>query len=40
MNADVLTVRTLTDGGQPAAEVAGWIAELVSGAPGTRDLAQ
>jgi phosphatidylserine/phosphatidylglycerophosphate/cardiolipin synthase-like enzyme len=40
MNADVLTVRTLTDGGQSAAEVAGWIAAFVAGARRTLDLAQ
>jgi len=35
-----LTIRTLTDGGQPAAEVAGWIAAFVDGARTTLDLAQ
>src|SRR4051794_41937158 len=35
-----LTVRTLTDGGQPAAEVAGWIAAFIDGAQTTLDLAQ
>src|SRR6266511_2501263 len=35
-----LTVRTLTDGGQSAADVAGWIAEFLDGARGTLDLAQ
>ena len=35
-----LTIRTLTDGGQSAASVAGWIAEFVDGAQATLDLAQ
>src|SRR5215212_6899182 len=35
-----LTVRTLTDGGQSAADVAGWIAEFLDGARETLDLAQ
>jgi len=35
-----LTVRTLTDGGQPAAEVAGWIAAFIDEARTTLDLAQ
>jgi phosphatidylserine/phosphatidylglycerophosphate/cardiolipin synthase-like enzyme len=34
-----LTIRTLTDGGQSAAAVAGWIAEFVDGARTTLDLA-
>jgi phosphatidylserine/phosphatidylglycerophosphate/cardiolipin synthase-like enzyme len=38
-NDDTLTVRTLTDGGQTAGEVAQWIAEFVSGAGRTLDLA-
>lgn len=40
MNDDTsITVRTLTDGGQPAAEVARWVAEFVGGAERTLDLA-
>jgi phosphatidylserine/phosphatidylglycerophosphate/cardiolipin synthase-like enzyme len=35
-----LTIRTLTDGGQTAADVAGWIATFVDGAQRTLDLAQ
>src|SRR4051812_595340 len=35
-----LTTRTLTDGGQSAADVAGWIAEFVDGAQRTLDFAQ
>jgi phosphatidylserine/phosphatidylglycerophosphate/cardiolipin synthase-like enzyme len=35
-----LTVRTLTDGGQSAAEVAGWIAAFLDGAQRSLDLAQ
>jgi phosphatidylserine/phosphatidylglycerophosphate/cardiolipin synthase-like enzyme len=38
-NDDTLTVRTLTDGGQPAAEVARWIAEFIRGSARTLDLA-
>jgi phosphatidylserine/phosphatidylglycerophosphate/cardiolipin synthase-like enzyme len=39
MNEDTFTVRTLTDGGQSPAEVAGWIAEFIRGAERTLDLA-
>jgi phosphatidylserine/phosphatidylglycerophosphate/cardiolipin synthase-like enzyme len=35
-----LTIRTLTDGGQPAVEVAGWIAEFLDAAHESLDLAQ
>src|SRR4051794_30205116 len=35
-----LTVRTLTDGGQSAADVAAWIADFLDGAHKTLDLAQ
>src|SRR5919199_921991 len=35
-----LTTRTLTDGGQSAADVAAWIAEFVDGAHHSLDLAQ
>jgi phosphatidylserine/phosphatidylglycerophosphate/cardiolipin synthase-like enzyme len=35
-----LTVRTLTDGGQSAADVAGWIAAFLDGAQRSLDLAQ
>src|SRR5215217_7019851 len=35
-----LTARTLTDGGQSAADVAGWIADFLDGAQETLDLAQ
>jgi phosphatidylserine/phosphatidylglycerophosphate/cardiolipin synthase-like enzyme len=35
-----LTVRTLTDGGQSAADVAAWIAEFLDGARKTLDVAQ
>jgi phosphatidylserine/phosphatidylglycerophosphate/cardiolipin synthase-like enzyme len=37
---DSITIRTLTDGGQPAGEIAGAIAEFVAGAERTLDLAQ
>ena len=40
MTNPALTVRTLTDGGQSAAEVAGWIAEFLDGAREALDLAQ
>ncbi|HLM35123.1 MAG TPA: phospholipase D-like domain-containing protein, partial [Gaiellaceae bacterium] len=40
MTNPALTVRTLTDGGQPAAEVAGWIAAFIDEARTTLDLAQ
>jgi phosphatidylserine/phosphatidylglycerophosphate/cardiolipin synthase-like enzyme len=39
MNEDTFTVRTLTDGGQRASEVAGWIADFVGGAERTLDFA-
>src|SRR5215208_367912 len=39
MNAEGLMVRTLTDGGQSAAEVAGWIADFVARARRSLDLA-
>jgi phosphatidylserine/phosphatidylglycerophosphate/cardiolipin synthase-like enzyme len=39
MNAEGLMVRTLTDGGQSAAEVAGWIADFVARARRNLDLA-
>ena len=40
MNDAGVTVSTLTDGGQRAAEVAGWIADFVAAARETLDLAQ
>ncbi len=40
MTKHALTVRTLTDGGQSAADVAGWIAAFLDGARETLDLAQ
>jgi phosphatidylserine/phosphatidylglycerophosphate/cardiolipin synthase-like enzyme len=39
MNEDGLNVRTLTDGGQAAVEVAGWIAEFLAGARRSLELA-
>ena len=39
MNPDV-TIRTLTDGGQPAGEIANAIAEFLDGAESSLDLAQ
>ena len=39
MNAETLKVRTLTDGGQSAEDVAGWIADFVGAARRTLDLA-
>lgn len=38
--ASGITIRTLTDGGQPALEVAGWVAEFLHGAKKTLDIAQ
>jgi phosphatidylserine/phosphatidylglycerophosphate/cardiolipin synthase-like enzyme len=35
-----LTIRTLTDGGQPAVDVATWIAEFIDGAKRSLELAQ
>src|SRR5215211_6007786 len=39
MNADAITVRTLTDGGQPASDVLGWITEFVAAARSSLDFA-
>jgi len=39
MNADAITVRTLTDGGQPASDVLGWITEFVAAARQSLDFA-
>jgi phosphatidylserine/phosphatidylglycerophosphate/cardiolipin synthase-like enzyme len=38
--ASPITLRTLTDGGQAALDVAGWVAEFLRGAERTLDLAQ
>ena len=40
MNRAAINVRTLTDGGQRPAEVAGWIVDFVAGAQRSLDLAQ
>jgi phosphatidylserine/phosphatidylglycerophosphate/cardiolipin synthase-like enzyme len=40
MAEDDIDVRTLTDGGQTAETVAGWVAEFIAGAQKTLDLAQ